>query len=236
MRARVAVVSGEGEWWMALLAAQAAGALAVVVGNPLKVTVKAAAALGGTVTVPVAAVRRYARPDAVAAAKLARGGNPPTLVTIECAAPRGQIEAALRDSLRWAAELGSGPLRVVSGAVGSEGGVALLEVAAASGAPIPVTLAVGILPDEAPHATLRVTALGEVRSHVESGGSGLATLVVTASASGSTAAPKQYEDASRLAFRRAQDAVSAGQGLADLNELLEDQRVVAELLGEHNQR
>lgn len=236
MSTRVAVVSGEGEWWTALLEAQAAGALAVVVGIPLKVPSEAVAALTGRVTVPVAVVRRHARPDAVAAAKSARAGIPPTLVTIECAAPRGQIEPALRDSLRWAGELGSGPLRVASGCVDAEGGIALLEAAPAFGAPMPVTLAVHVLPGDAPNPTLRVTALGEVRSQVESGGFGPDAHVITSGASGSNAAPNQYEDASRLALRRALDAVSAGRGLADLNELLEDQCVVAELLGEHNQR
>ncbi|WP_347109451.1 hypothetical protein AAHB33_02315 [Paenarthrobacter sp. S56] len=44
-----------------------------------------------------------------------------------------------------------------------------------------------------------------------------------------------YEDAARLALRRALEAARTGAVLADLGGLLEDQYIVARLMPEHNQ-
>lgn len=229
------VVSGEGEWWTALLEAQAAGALAVVVERPRRLPTTAAADLAGAVTIPVSVERTHARPDAIAAAALGRVDNPATLVGIECAAPRGELEVALRDSLRWAAILAGGPLRTIRGSLPCGGGVALLEAVPASGAPVPVTLGARLLPGDGRQPLLRITALGEVRSEVEMTGGALALRTTTSTVNGSTVAPLLYEDAARLALRRALEAARTGAVLADLGGLLEDQYIVARLMPEHNQ-
>lgn len=231
----VVVVAGEGEWWTALLEAQAAGALAVVVERPHSLATTAAAELAGAVTIPVAVERTHARPDAIAAAALGREGNPATLVGIECAASRGQLEVALRDSLRWAAVLAGGPLRTTRGGLPRGGGVALLEALPATGVPVPVTLGARLLPGDGRQPLLRITALGEVRSEVEMTGGPLALRTTTSTVRGSTVAPLLYEDAARSALRRALEAACTGAVLADLGELLEDQYIVAGLMDEHNQ-
>lgn len=229
-RGAVVVVPGAGRWWKELLDAQANGAVAAVVGNPQKVPAEAVATLRGLLSIPGVVERPFARPDDVAAAVSARAGSPATLVTLECAAVPGGLASALRDGLRWATMLAGGPLD----GIGSGGGMALLQATPPSGH-LPVTVLATRLSQEAATPMLRVAALGEVRSVVESDAAGQGVRLATASADGSITSAVRYEGSARLALRRALEAVATGRPTPDLAELLEDQEILAGLLPEHNQ-
>ncbi|MGP0222461.1 hypothetical protein [Paenarthrobacter sp. NCHU4564] len=234
VRGSVVDIPGSGDWWTALLHAQAEGAVAAVVGNPQKVPAEAVATLLGRLSIPVAVERSLARPDDLAAALAARSGGPATLVTIECSAPAGDEGSALRDGLRWAATLAGGPLEATSVPIPAEGGMALLHAATSRGH-LPVTVLTTRLSRMDALPVLRVAALGEVRSVVESGPTGAGVRLTTSSVGGSTLAAARYESPARLALRRAVDAATSGALLPDLADLLEDQRIVATLLQMHNQ-
>lgn len=226
-RGGVLIVPGDGPWWISLVEAQAAGASAVVVSNPKRVPLAALAAfLEESVTVPVVVERPRLRTDVVKDALDARAGSPVSMVTVESAAAAGEMEATLRDGLRWAAVLAGGPLSYCGGG----DGIFLLEAAGASG-PVPVTAGVRVLTDEARDPMLRVMALGEVRSEVECGRAGAGIRLKTATGHGTGLPPVRYETSARLALRRALDACSSGAQLTELDHLLEDQRLVSTLLG-----
>ncbi len=230
----VVVVPGEGPWWTSLVEAQAAGALAVVVSNPKSVSLAAfealAAFLEDPVSVPVVVERPTLRSDVVVNALDARAGSPASMVTVEGAASAGEMEATLRDGLRWAAVLAGGPLSYCGGG----DGIFLLEAAGASG-PVPVTVGVRQLTGDARDPLLRVMALGEVRTEVECGRAGASIRLKTTTGHGTTLAPLRYETSARLALRRALDACSSGERLTELDHLLEDHRLVSTLLDPHKQ-
>ena len=230
----VVVVPGEGPWWTSLVEAQAAGALSVVVSNPKSVSLAAfealAAFLEDPVSVPVVVERPTLRSDVVVNALDARAGSPASMVTVEGAASAGEMEATLRDGLRWAAVLAGGPLSYCGGG----DGIFLLEAAGASG-PVPVTVGVRQLTGDARDPLLRVMALGEVRTEVECGRAGASIRLKTTTGHGTTLAPLRYETSARLALRRALDACSSGERLTELDHLLEDHRLVSTLLDPHKQ-
>ncbi|MFK0002792.1 hypothetical protein [Paenarthrobacter sp. NPDC090522] len=229
----VVVIPGEGAWWEELLEAQAAGASAVVVSHPQSIP---ASAQAGLVGIPVVVERPHLRADAAAEAVRRRQETPATVVTVESAAPSGDLDPVLRDGIRWAEVLAGGPLQAVSGAIPAEGGMALLEARPPMAPdPVPVTVLATVLGRTARTGLLRVTALGEVRTVVESDGMGLENSLTTSTESGSTHAPVRYEGSARLALRRAMEAASKGAVLPDLGELLADQLVVAGLRQEHKQ-
>ena len=230
----VVVVPGDGPWWTSLVEAQAAGALAVVVSNPKSVSLAAfealAAFLEDPVSVPVVVERPTLRSDVVVNALDARAGSPASMVTVEGAASAGEMEATLRDGLRWAAVLAGGPLSYCGGG----DGIFLLEAAGASG-PVPVTVGVRQLTGDARDPLLRVMAVGEVRTEVECGRAGASIRLKTTTGHGTTLAPLRYETSARLALRRALDACSSGERLTELDHLLEDHRLVSTLLDPHKQ-
>ena len=230
----VVVVPGDGPWWTSLVEAQAAGALAVVVSNPKSVSLAAfealAAFLEDPVSVPVVVERPTLRSDVVVNALDARAGSPASMVTVEGAASAGEMEATLRDGLRWAAVLAGGPLSYCGGG----DGIFLLEAAGASG-PVPVTVGVRQLTGDARDPLLRVMALGEVRTEVECGRAGASIRLKTTTGHGTTLAPLRYETSARLALRRALDACSSDERLTELDHLLEDHRLVSNLLDPHKQ-
>ncbi|MFI2566296.1 hypothetical protein [Paenarthrobacter sp. NPDC018779] len=229
----VVVIPGEGDWCKVLLEAQAAGASAAVVSHPHSVP---AAAEAGLVAIPVVVERPHLRADATAEAVRRRADSRPALLTIECGAPAADLDRLLRDGLRWAEVLAGGPVRPVSGRIPADGGMALLE-AGLPGAvhSVPVTVLATVYGSEARAPLFRVTALGEVRTVVESVGLGSGISITTATDNGSMHAPKHYEGSARLALRRAVEAAATGAALPDLGELLADQQVVAELRQEHKQ-
>lgn len=234
----VVVVPEEGPWWTSLVEVQAAGALAVVVSNPKSVPLAAFEALEALagflgeepVTVPVVVEGPRLRSDVVVNALDARAGSPASMVTVEGAASAGEMEATLRDGLRWAAVLAGGPLSYCGGG----DGIFLLEAAGASG-PVPVTVGVRQLTGDARDPLLRVMALGEVRTEVECGRAGASIRLKTTTGHGTTLAPLRYETSARLALRRALDACSSGERLTELDHLLEDHRLVSTLLDPHKQ-
>ncbi|MFK0006368.1 hypothetical protein ACIQTZ_04885 [Paenarthrobacter sp. NPDC090520] len=229
----VVVIPGEGAWWEELLEAQAAGASAVVVSHPQSIP---AAAQAGLVGIPVVVERPHLRADAAAEAVRRRQETPATVVTVECAAPSGDLDPVLRDGVRWAEVLAGGPLHAVSGAIPAEGGMALLEAGPLTVAdPVPVTVLAAVLGTKARTPLLRVTALAKVRTVVEWDGLGSGLSIRTGTEGGSMRAPNHYEGSARLALRRAMEAASKGAVLPDLGELLADQLVVAGLRQEHKQ-
>lgn len=225
----VVVIPGGGPWWTLLLEAQAAGAAAVVVSNPGRVPPEAGSALSAdAVTLPVVVERPYARADILADALDARAANAPTMVTVECAARAPDLGATLRDGLRWAAVLAGGPLSYCGGGDGTF----LLEAAGVSG-PVPVTAGVRLLTGDARDPLLRVMALGEVRSEIESGRVGAGVRLETATFNGTIQAPLRYETPARLALRRALDSCRSGERPDDLEHLLSDHDLAAHLLEPH---
>ena len=233
----VVVVPGDGPWWTSLVEAQAEGALSMVVSNPKRVplaALEALEALSGFLeepgSVPVMVERPRLRSDVVVNALDARAGSPASMVTVEGAASAGEMEATLRDGLRWAAVLAGGPLSYCGGG----DGIFLLEAAGASG-PVPVTVGVRQLTGDARDPLLRVMAVGEVRTEVECGRAGASIRLKTTTGHGTTLAPLRYETSARLALRRALDACSSDERLTELDHLLEDHRLVSTLLDPHKQ-
>ncbi|QQQ62763.1 hypothetical protein [Paenarthrobacter ureafaciens] len=226
----VVVFPGDGPWWDSLLAAQDAKAAAVVVDRPQGVPPEAAAALAaGAVRVPVIVDRPLLRADVVADAIQGRNGDRPVVVTVECAASPRELPAALCDALRWAAILAGAPLRTIAGSLPGDVGVHLLEAGDTT-----VTVAVRVLASDAP-PQLRVTALGAVRTEVESVHVDTGPRVTTTNAAGAMVAAKRYEGSARLCLRRALEAASSGTLQSDLTELIEDGLLASRLMKEHKQ-
>ena len=73
-------------------------------------------------------------------------------------------------------------------------------------------------------------ALGEVRTEATVDQPAGLTRVETFTAEGAMRAPQRYESSARLALRRAVVACSAGEAVADLDELLEDMALTRTLL------
>lgn len=230
----VAVVPGSGDWWQGLLAARAAGAVAVVIADPGQLPRGGPEANPWPGGIPVIVDRPRLRPDAVADAVRARRGSPARIITVECGSPGAGLDAVIRDGLGWARFLGGGPLTLRSSTATAHGRIALLDSGGTSGASTPTTLlatttaAAGL---GAGGSLLQVLALGEVRTEVTvDQPAGLARLE-TSTEEGVLKAPERFESSARLALRRAVEACSAGEPVSDLDELLEDGLLIAALHG-----
>jgi hypothetical protein len=76
---------------------------------------------------------------------------------------------------------------------------------------------------------LQILALGEVRSEVTVDQPAVLARVETSRGEGTLRAPERYESSARLALRRAFRACSSGDPVTDLDDMLEDLVLTAQL-------
>jgi hypothetical protein len=228
IRGAVVVVPGSGNWWQALLEARQAGAAAVVVADPGVLPREALEPGEWPGGMPVIIERPRLRPDVVADAVQTRDGSPAAIITVECAAPAPLLGAVVCDGLGWARSLAQGPLTLRAGTASAEGRMGLLDAAGPGGA-----LSVSLLAtaDGGAHSggLLQILALGEVRSEVTVDQPAVLARVETSRGEGTLRAPERYESSARLALRRAFRACSSGDPVTDLDDMLEDLVLTAQL-------
>lgn len=229
VRGAVAVVPGSGNWWQGLLAARAAGASAVVLADPAVLPQDALESALWPGDIPVVVERPRLRPDVVADAVAARRGSPARIITVECTAPAGGLNAVIRDGFGWARSLAQSPLSLQAGITTARGRMALLDCGSLDGGVLPATLvgtAAGGL-----HAggLIQMLALGEVRTELTVDQPAGLTRLEASTEQGAMRAPERYESSARLALRRAVKACSEGP-VPDLGELLEDMALTWALL------
>ncbi|HEX7835719.1 MAG TPA: hypothetical protein VF479_09655 [Pseudolysinimonas sp.] len=202
----IVVVSGEGDWGAAAHAAVDAGAVAVVVVEPVSV--------GGAdapVSVPVVVVRSRVDGEVDLAA-------PSSAIVAECSATDATADSAVRDTVGWARELSGGHLRLRTRAAGSGGSLALLETAAG----VPVSLTVQLISGVPEGAVIRVTALGAERRQVVVDDVAMLLEVTTAIDGATALRTGRFESPGRVALRRALAALASGDRPADLADLAHD--------------
>lgn len=231
----VVVVPGSGDWWNALVEARDAGAAAVVLADPRVLPRGAAGAYPWSGGVPVIVERPRLRPDVVADALRARRGSPPRLITVECAGPAAALDGLILDGFGWARFLAGGPLTFRAGLAAPQGRIALLDredpAGPGSRGSLPATLAGSSIGGLHPGGLLQVLALGEVRTEITVDQPAGLTRVETCTEEGALRAPWRYESSARLALRRAIEACSSNEPVADLGEFLEDMALAQNLLG-----
>ncbi|MGX5715820.1 hypothetical protein [Arthrobacter sp. MAHUQ-56] len=233
-RGAVAVVPGVGDWWQVLLSARDQGAAAVVLAEPEMLPRELFDGGSGPGTwpadIPVVVERPRLRPDLVWEAARARQGTRARIVTVECAATAAALDDVIRDGLGWVRSLVQGPLTLVAGSCAGQARMALLDARAADGTSIPATLVGTVLDGPGAGGFLQVLALGEVRTElVLDQAAGLVRLE-TWTAGETLGAPQHYESSARLTLRRTLEALSSGQPVPDLEDLLQDIRLARELL------
>ncbi|UZX01796.1 hypothetical protein F8G81_03515 [Arthrobacter sp. CDRTa11] len=226
----VAVVQGSGDWWQAMLAARAGGAVAVVLADPAVLPREALVSHPWTGDIPVIVERPRLRPDVVADAVAARRGSPARIITVECVAPSSGFEAVVRDGFGWARSLAQGPLSLKAGTATSRGRMALLDFDTAESGPSPATLVGTTVGGLHARGLLKVLALGEVRTDLTIDQPAGLTRLETSREEGALRAPDRYESSARLALRRAIQARSEGIPVTDLGDLLEDMALTWDLL------
>ena len=209
------VLPGRRGWTDAVARATADGAAVVVVDEPGCAAVADLDALL-RLDVPVVLSRSRLRADV---ADDARRTERAALVVGSCAAAPRVLAEVVRDAVGWIRTLGDAPVSAVSARGAEHGGIALLDVGGT-----PATLAVTAL-DPTARPRTRVTALGVERSDVETTPDG--TTVTVSSESGARLLPARFEDAPRLALRR---ALAAGGAHADDVALFRADVVVADAL------
>ena len=226
----IVVLSGTPGWGKAARRAEEDGALAVVVDALSTLDaeeIQAAVDVAGRL--PVAVARPRLRSDVGLDALGAPGTTDPRVVSVECSAPGGEIEAALRDALGWARILARGTLRVQSSDAVAGGVTALLgsdRAGADDGCPVTVLAA----HRRTGESWLRVLATDSSRVEVTVEGPYATAAVAVAGAEGVLRSPQRFESYRRLALRAAIAAVERRELLPDASELQHDSRLAALLL------
>ncbi|MDO9395477.1 MAG: hypothetical protein Q7T71_02910, partial [Herbiconiux sp.] len=213
----VVVVDGGSGWPQRALDAVGAGAVGLVVSDPVPVPLEDAdrliAALG---RVPVALDRALLRPDAVADALAAASETPATLLTAVCAAATAEIGPTVCDAVGWLRVLGSAPLRLAVLSGRGSAALALLEGGAEATA-----LTARVLVEGSSAARARITAVGPERTEVGVTRHGAPVIRVDREGGALGVAPR-FETRQRLALRRVLEAVAGGEGLTDLGDFAAD--------------
>lgn len=210
----IVAVPGEAGWVDAALAAVSAGAVALVISDPVVVPAGELRRLEKS-RILVIVERTLLRPDvardAVDARAAASDALPARILAADVSASRAGLAAATRDAVGW--------LRIVAGEslelVAAGAGLALLKTSAG----IPATLT-AVVTGRADAGRIRVQGLGEVTTDIEV--EGRAVRLATSSLAGRLFAPTRFESSGRLALRRALEAVAADATPSDLNDLIAD--------------
>jgi hypothetical protein len=219
----IVVVPGDGGWVDAAFDAASAGAVAVIVDRPAFAPAEDLRRLQEAVGVPMVIDRALLRPDSTAdaaAGRLTDGGwAAPRLLVADGNAPPGLFPVVAREAVGWLRILAGDDLELVA----ADGELALLETPGGIAATLSVvaTLRSG-------GGSIRVHALGEVRTEIEVGRDHVR--VRTSTVGGSMTAPDRFESSARVAVRRALTALDAGHLPNDLSELAADAALVEQIL------
>ena len=219
----VVVVPGDRGWVGAVIAAEQAGARAVVVADPMLVAVDDLQLLAGSIAIPLVVERPLLRPDVAGDARAAMPGEGPgaipRTIVIDAAASGARLGVVARDAVGWGRVLAGEAPRHLSG----DRGLALLETAGGTA----VTLS--IVTTRRPGAGwVRAQALGEAIADVDV--EGRVVSVVISTLSGRLILPPRYESSERMAVRRALAAVESGESPGDLRDLISDTEPVEGIL------
>ena len=217
VRGAVAVVPGSGDWWQAMGAARAGGAVALVLSDPGMLPPGAMDGSPWPADLPV-----------IVDALQARRSSPPRMVTIDCAGPAAGMAGIILDGVGWARSLIGAGLELRSGASTPGATMALLE-ARKAGAGMPATLMATRTGGRRPGGLIRLVAHGEVRTEVTIDQPAGLVRVETGGEGGVFRAPIRYEEPARLALRRAVEACTSGEPTPDLADLLADMAVTADI-------
>jgi len=220
-RGSVVVVPGVGVWWDRALAAQAAGAAAIVVANPQDLPREAREVLLELTDIPVIVERPRLRADLVDDAIQGRAGIPASIIAVECAAPASELISVIRDGFGWARVFAGGPLGLLAGSATAQARVAFLELRKGQSGPA-VTVAGNVEAGHGSGGLVRILALGEVRSEVTVDQPAGLARVEACTEEGALAAPRRFEASARLALRRAFEACSTGRAVNDVGDFLDD--------------
>lgn len=225
----VAVVPGAGDWWQGVLSAREQGAVAVVVAGPGMLPPGTIDAGAGSIGIPVVLARSGLRPDIVSDALLARKGSPPRIITVEIAAPAGELDGLVCDAFGWIRSLAQGPVALRSARSSGPGRMALLECAPPCGGATPATLVATVLDAPGARGFMKLVAIGEVRTEVVIDPAAGLERVETSTPDGVLVAPRRYETQERLALRRVLAALSSAEPLGDLGGMVRDMMLLRDL-------
>jgi len=228
VRGAVAVVPGSGDWWQAMGAARAGGAVALVLSDPGMLPPGAMDGSPWPADLPVIVDRPGLRADVIVDSIQARRSSPPRMVTIDCAGPAAGMAGIILDGVGWARSLIGAGLELRSGASTPGATMALLE-ARKAGAGMPATLMATRTGGRRPGGLIRLVAHGEVRTEVTIDQPAGLVCVETGGEGGVFRAPIRYEEPARLALRRAVEACTSGEPTPDLADLLADMAVTADI-------
>jgi hypothetical protein len=198
VRGSIAVVSGEDGWPGRALAAVEAGAVGVVVTDPvLPRAHELAHVMELSERAPVALDRALLRPDCAGDAHV----HPPTsLLTAICAAPTESFEKTVCDTIGWLRVMGSGPPVLRAARRQGDGVLATADVESPVGG-FPAVVTARTLAEGVAVPRLRVTALGAVRTEVTVT-SGSPAVIRSDDERGAMIAALRFENRRRLALRR----------------------------------
>jgi len=215
--AAVHVVTGNGRWGDAVLAAADAGARAIVVARPGPVPTDDIRALAHDLTgLPVLVERRLLRSDA--ALRVAKTLLDPRVVTVACAATPDALPGTVRDAVGWLRVLARGTLSLRSRGRGT----ALMV----TGDGVPATLLATVVETG---EWVRGHALGETVIEVESDDRGTRTIVH--GREGETVLAPLSESPARVALRRALATLESGASPGDLRNLAHDTELAEAIVG-----
>lgn len=218
VRGSVVGLEGGVGWTARVLEVAARGAVAVVVAHPVSTPSADLRALRERVGIPIVMDRPRLRPDLVSAAETAiAAGRPAHLISVDGIAPTQRAATALRAVAGWMRVAGGGAPRLLS----QDAGIALLE----SPAGIPITA--GVILAAAGPVRVRVRVIGPERTTILA--TSLGVEVSRETEHGQTILPALHESTTRVALRRAIDAVRTGGTPSDLDDLVADADLAQEL-------
>ncbi len=211
----VVVVPGDRGWAGAVVAAEEAGARAVVVADPMLAALDELRLLAGRIGIPVIVERPLLRPDVADDARAALAGEDPGAVprtiVLDAAASASRLGVVARDAVGWGRVLARESATMLSG----DRGLALLETAGGTA----LTLSV-VTTRRRGSGWVRAQALGEAIADVDV--EGRAISVVISTPSGRLILPPRYESSERVAVRRALAALESAEAPDDLRDLISD--------------
>ena len=215
---------GDRGWVGAVVAAEQAGARAVVVADPMLAAVDELQLLAGRIAIPLVLERPLLRPDVAGDARAAMPGEGPgampRTIVIDAAASASRLGVVARDAVGWGRVLAGEAPTLLSG----DRGLALLETGRG------IALTVSVVTTRRPGTGwVRAQALGEAIADVDV--EGRVVSVVISTPSGRLILPPRYESSERVAMRRALAAVESAESPDDLRDLISDTEPVEGILG-----
>lgn len=225
----IVVVGGAG-WREGFRHASDDGASAVVIADPAMPDAPPSSdeSERDTSAAPVVVARPRLRADV--AGDATTDGIAVRLVQVECGGSTARLPGTLRDAIGWARVLAGGPLELVASRASERALSVLLERAPREAGDQPLTVTVLASRREEPQPWIRALAIGAERVEVTVDDATGAAVVRRATRAGQLKLPPRWESPSRVALRRALDALDTGAASTDLVELDHDSQLALRAL------